>query len=76
MGGGIMTTLWVCGKILSGKDDHWAIGGVFSTEEAAVAACHVEGEYFIGPIQLDQVIPDEPTDWQGAYIPRQMPLLL
>ena len=42
--------------------------GVFSTEEAAVAACSQLND-MVGPIALDVAQPDEKVIWPGAYYP-------
>ena len=48
----------------------WDFQGVFSTEEAAVAACRDE-TYFVGPAELDQELPHETTTaWPGGYFPK------
>jgi hypothetical protein len=61
--------LWIVGKRLAG-DDAWEFGGVFDSEEKAIAACHANN-YFIGPIELNWVPPHERLPkWEGAYFPR------
>lgn len=65
-------TVWVCGRYLTdGTDgnDAWVVRGVFSTEQAAVAACP-NWEYFIAPSKLDEVLPIEPEEWKGCYYPK------
>jgi len=59
-------TLWMVGKIID--DPKWEIMGVFSTEEKACSICKDEN-YFIGPLNLDEVLPDETIEWRGAYYP-------
>jgi hypothetical protein len=46
------------------------IQGIFSTEEKAIAACKNE-RYFIGPLALDETLPDERMEsWPGSYFPK------
>lgn len=66
-------TCWIVGQAV--KDEHgsyengaWLFQGVFSTEGAALAACRGQ-QYFIGPAVMDEVLPDEVTDWAGSYYP-------
>lgn len=62
-----MRTVWLCGKVV--KDgDMWNVQGVFTSEELAIAACRDE-YYFIGPVVVDESLPDEPVEWPGAYYP-------
>lgn len=46
----------------------WDIMGVFETEAAAGAAC-TAWEHFVGPIALNQRLPDERHPWEGCYYP-------
>jgi hypothetical protein len=63
-------TYWICGKNIEEVESGivWEIGGVFSSEEKAIKAC-TDKNYFIGPIELDQKLPDETTKWDGCYYP-------
>lgn len=42
--------------------------GVFNKENNAVAACQQPIDV-VGPIVVDQVLPDERVDWPGCYYP-------
>lgn len=42
--------------------------GVFSEESKAVAACQQSIDV-IGPVVLDESLPDERVEWAGAYYP-------
>lgn len=65
--------MWILGKWRSGKDGKlnnvWDISGVFDTEEKAIEACNNRPNYFIGPLPLNKVLPDETTEWPGMYYP-------
>lgn len=65
------TRLWIVGKDL-GKEDAWEFQGVFDTEAAAILACRTD-DYFIGPAQLNEALPDNSELWDGAYYPRLEP---
>lgn len=63
--------LFVVGKLV--KDGPvgervWELGGVFESEPLAIAACKGTN-YFIGPIELNFVTPEEVTEWPGCYFP-------
>lgn len=64
-------TVWVCGK-MRGKDDAgnpaWDLQGVFDTETAAEAACTSLND-FIGPVSLNQVLPQGATEWPNCRYP-------
>ena len=65
--------LWAVGENLNHDDDEsttkWQILGVFDDEQLAVAAC-TTGEHFVGPMTLNECLPDEPKPWAGGYYPR------
>lgn len=46
----------------------WEILGAFTDEEAAQKACK-DSFCFVGPVVLDQVLPEEVMIWPGAYYP-------
>ncbi len=48
--------LWVMGQVKSADGNVWELGGVFSSEEKAVAAC-VEPTDCVWPIALDEIQP-------------------
>jgi len=58
--------LWIVGRVTELGD--WQFQGVFDTEEAAVAACKDE-TWFVGPVALNEELPEEAMDWPGAYFP-------
>jgi len=63
--------MWLTGKNNGEYDGGicWELIGVFSTEEKAVAACLNE-YYFVGPVELDEVLPDETVEWPRCYYPK------
>lgn len=63
-------TVWVCGKNVAETETGivWELQGVFTTKEAAVAACKGEN-YFVGPVELNKEMPDEPIEWKGCEYP-------
>jgi hypothetical protein len=68
--------MWLTGKYIGECDGEgngicWELIGVFSSEEKAVAACLNE-YYFIGPVELDEVLPDETVEWPGCYYPKEL----
>lgn len=66
-----MTTLWVCGKNRGHNDQGhpcWDIQGVFDTEEQAVEACK-ELRDFVGPVTLNEQLPQDATEWPGIRYP-------
>jgi len=62
--------VYVVGKWIKRVDERvvWDIQGVFSTEEKAVAECK-SPEWFVGPINLDESVPEENREWPGFYYP-------
>ncbi len=62
--------MWLTGKNNGEYDGGicWELIGVFSTE--AIAACLNE-YYFIGPVVLDEELPDETVAWPGCYYPKE-----
>jgi hypothetical protein len=61
-----MMTLYVVGQC---RENTWEFQGVFDTEEAAIAACRT-GKYFVGPIALNEALPDERANgWPGQFFP-------
>jgi hypothetical protein len=63
--------VWICGQTRcetpSGRV--WEIQGAFSTEALAVAACRNEA-YWVGPLTLDESLPEELIPWPGCYYPK------
>ncbi len=63
--------MWICGKLLYCErcTFGWSVIGVFTSEELAVAACGEDPNIFIGPIVVDERLPDELKEWPGSYFP-------
>ena len=64
-------TLWVCGKHRGTAEDGsaaWDLQGVFDTEAAAVDACTTLRD-FVGPVPLNQRLPQGATEWPNCRYP-------
>jgi len=61
-----MIRLWLVGKINLENYKEWEFQGVFTDEIKASAIC-IDESYFIGPLILSEIYPDESVDWPGAY---------
>ena len=55
--------LWVVGRTIG---ETWEFCGVFDTKEQADNLCRDE-TYFVGPVQLNMVLPTETQTWPGSY---------
>lgn len=62
--------LYMVGKDLG--NGHCEIQGIFSTEELAVSVCVGHINRWVGPLLLDEVLPDEAVEWTGAYFPYEV----
>lgn len=64
--------VWVVGRVNENPVEHrghlWDLIGVCSSEKLAVEACTDE-YYFVGPIQMNEILPKEHIDWPGFYHP-------
>lgn len=67
--------MWIVGKYRGHASTKnipsalWDINGVFDSEEKAVEACRNRINYFVGPLTLNESLPDETTEWPGCYYP-------
>jgi hypothetical protein len=64
--------VWVVGKFICEVEpmvSAWELQGVFDTENDAIGVCRSE-RYFIGPVIMNEPLPDETYMWPGAYYPR------
>ena len=63
---------WLCGQIrdkFPGKERWiWDLQGVFQTEQMAIKACRTD-KYFIFPMELNKIYPDEPSVSPRGYYP-------
>ncbi len=68
--GEVMEKIYVVGQYIKGETSNiiWHIQGVFDTEEKALEACLNE-RYFIGPINMNEALPDKSVLWPGVYYP-------
>jgi hypothetical protein len=60
--------LWVVGKVTDYQSGAWEFIGVFDDERMAICACRTT-MYFLGPVELNKVLPDETIPWEGAFYP-------
>lgn len=62
--------LWVVGRTIHDSPEGivWDLQGIFSTKKAAESAC-LDESYFIGPADLNEVLPHETVEWPDAYRP-------
>ena len=58
--------LWIVGRVHYKKE--WEFIGVYSNEQRAVAACTTDW-HFVGPVTLNETLPDGPGSWPGSYFP-------
>lgn len=72
-----MIELWVAGQVhgMLGKVPDWSIQGVFDSEQKAVAACGDHLIWFVAPLILNEVLPEERCDWPGIYYPNDPSLV-
>ena len=63
-------TLYIVGKIYKyvGGFVDCEFCGVFESEQLAVAACKTD-QYFVGPAELNERLPDNRKTWAGCYYP-------
>ena len=64
--------LWIVGKFTGQTvdDKEWEFQGVFDSKALALAACEGHPLYFVGPVLLNDVRPDETEkNWVGAFYP-------
>lgn len=65
--------LWVCGKVRKVYTEKlvvWDLQGVFDSETQAVNACKTD-QHFVGPVLLNEELPEEGVQWPGAYFPNK-----
>jgi hypothetical protein len=65
-----MQQVWVVGQVTDYEHGGWELQGVFSSEEAALAACRGLND-FVGPVPVDIELPRETCGWPGARYPLQ-----
>jgi hypothetical protein len=60
--------LLIVGKSIDDQKG-WEFQGVFDSATLAIESCRTE-HYFIGPAELNEVLPDESSGWAGAWYPK------
>lgn len=48
----------------------WDFHGMFSTEGRAVVLCK-DQHWFVAPVEIDQVLPEEPQEFAGFVVPNK-----
>ena len=63
--------IWIVGKHRGGSIGHavWDMNGAFDSEDKAIDACDNRPDYFVGPLILNESLPDETGTWPGMYYP-------
>jgi hypothetical protein len=66
-----MRELFIVGKVVESTDQGrvWEFQGVFSDRKKAEDHC-LESDWFVGPANLDQPVPEERMEWPGCYYPK------
>lgn len=59
--------LWIVGQW---KEPVWELAGVFESEELAIAACR-DHTYFVGPAELNVLLPHDTEEWPGCRYPKR-----
>ena len=64
--------LYVVGRILKWYGDRaaWEVMGIFDDERKAKDVC--DEHSFVGPIELNKVLPKKAMTWPEAYYPRRL----
>lgn len=64
--------VYLVGKTIKKEESGftWECGGIFDTEEKAVAACH-ESNYFVAPLVMNEIAPRETVAFPDAYYPKE-----
>ena len=67
-----MRKIYVVGKECAEHEEGlvWDIIGIFEKETDAVKAC-TKDDYFVGPMPLNEALPDERQEWKDAYFPNE-----
>lgn len=58
--------VWVLAQVKNADATHWELGGIFTTEDKAVAACADEWDG-VWPVELDELTPRDETVEVGYY---------
>lgn len=63
---------FVVGQIFShANPNSWAWRGIYRSELEAIQHCETD-LFFVGPVNIDEVPPDEVMEWPGVYWPRAL----
>lgn len=68
----VVPRLWIVGRF-RGADANgnpaWDLQGVFDSEEKAEAVCKGH-EWFVGPVRMNEPLPEDATPWPGCRYPK------
>ncbi len=63
---------WLVGKALDEEHpDAWEFQGLYHDQHLALARCHGEPDFWIGPVYLNMDIGSEKQVWPGARFPTE-----
>ena len=61
--------LYVVGKVLNPRSlNCWEFCGIYDNEELATKYCKTPS-HFIGPVNLNEELPEETKEWPNSYYP-------
>jgi len=62
--------LWIVGQIREEEMiSQWELQGVFDSESQAVSCTGNRWGFFVAPIILNEVLPEQSVEWEGLYYP-------
>jgi hypothetical protein len=67
--------LFIVGKYISGDDNgnvSWELMGVFDNKEKAVEVAKKDENYFYGPVNLNEELKAEKTEWRNCVYPNSL----
>ena len=65
-----MKEYWIVGEWIECEQckKAWEFVGLFDSKDASIEAC-IKENYFIGPVNMNEALPEESKPWIGAYYP-------
>lgn len=65
--------LYVVGQWIASTDKGsvWELQGVFEDRGVAELKCVGHPTYFVAPIKLNEMLPEELVEWTGLYYPEE-----
>ena len=52
------------------EDEEWELRGIFFDSPKAESLCE-RADDFVGPVEIDKVLPSEKGEWPGLYFPKE-----